>query len=140
MKGQERTDEYYAQWNKLGNGQLEESSYVDLFLTSDAMVHDSGSFTTEYLFMQKPVMYLVGKDKVDQRFNTFGKEAFGCHYQGENAEQIERFIVDVLLGGDDPKQADRAAFYDKWLAPKEGFMPSQMILKTIEDFIEKGSY
>ena len=138
--GQERTDAYYAHWDELENGQLEESSYVDLFLTSDAMIHDSGSFTTEYLFIRKPVMYLVGKDKIERRFNTFGMEAFRCHYQGENEDQIEHFIVDTVINGSDPKQTDRSAFYDRWLAPKEGLMPSQKIMKTIEDFIEKGSY
>ena len=138
--GQEKTDEYYARWANLENGQLEESSYVDLFITSDAMIHDSGSFTTEYIFTQKPVMYLVGKDKVEERFSTFGLQAFHCHYQGESAEQIERFIVDTVIGGDDPKKVDREAFYNKWLAPKDGLMPSQKIIKTIEDFIERGSY
>lgn len=138
--GQEKTDEYYHRWDSLENGQLVESSYVDLFLTSDAMIHDCGSFTTEYLFMQKPVMYLVRTEQVDQRFNDIGKEAFHCHYQGESSEQIEHFITDTLMGGDDPKQADRTAFYDKWLAPKDGLMPSQKIIQTIEGFIEKGTY
>ena len=138
--GQERTEEYYARWANLENGQLEESSYVDLFLTSDAMLHDCGSFTTEYIFTQKPVMYLVDSDKIDRRFNAIGLQAFQCHYQGENAEQIERFIVGTVIGGDDPKRADREAFYNKWLAPKDGLMPSQKIIKTIEDFIERGLY
>lgn len=138
--GQESTDDYYARWANLENGQLEESSYVDLFLTSDAMMHDCGSFTIEYLYTRKPVMYLVDSDKVDNRFNDIGMQAFHCHYQGESAEQVERFIVDTVIGGDDPKKVDREAFYNKWLAPKDGLMPSQKIIKTIEDFIERGSY
>lgn len=138
--GQEKTDEYYSRWSRMENGQLVESSYVNLFLTSDAMIHDCGSFTTEYLFTQKPVMYLLRTDQVDRRFNDIGVEAFNCHYQGENADQIERFIVDTVIGGNDPKQSARASFYKKWLSPEDGLMPSQKILKTIDEFIEKGRY
>ena len=138
--GQERVDEYYNHWNNLENGQLVETSYVDLFLTSDAMVHDCGSFTTEYIFTRKPVMYLVKTDQVDIRFNEIGKEAFYCHYQGENAQQIEQFITDVLLKGNDTKLSDRDAFYEKWLAPKDGLMPSRKVIQTIEYFIKRATY
>ncbi len=48
--GRNKTDSYYLKWKNLVNGQLEESDYVDLFLTSDAMIHDSGSFLVEYLY------------------------------------------------------------------------------------------
>ena len=46
-------DDYYDKWNSLDNGQLEEGDYFDLFLQSDAMIHDSVSFLSEYLYTMK---------------------------------------------------------------------------------------
>ena len=48
-----------SEWESLSNAQLETGKYVDLFMTSDAMIHDCGSFTIEYHYTLKPVMYLV---------------------------------------------------------------------------------
>lgn len=133
--GKERTDAYYAQWDQMSNTQLEESSYVDLFLTSDAMIHDCGSFTTEYLFTRKPVMYLVQKQGNEDKFCPFGKLAFNCHYHGATAEDIERFLQEVVLSGHDEKKAQRQQFYDAYLAPKDGLLPSQKIIQILEDTI-----
>lgn len=134
--GQERTDAYYRRWAEGDNTQLEESGYVDLFLGSDAMIHDSGSFTTEYLFLNKPVMFL-SEPQSDPRqlFNTFGEKAYQCHYHGHNVEDIEGYIQDVVLRGNDPMAAQRKAFFDTYLAPQDGVMPSQRILDVIEQTI-----
>ena len=42
--GIKRTDSYYKQWCTLENCQLETEEFIDLFMTSDAMIHDCGSF------------------------------------------------------------------------------------------------
>lgn len=61
--GKEKTDHYYSAWESLSNAQLETGEYVDLFMSSDAMIHDCGSFTIEYHYTLKPVLYLVnGKE------------------------------------------------------------------------------
>ncbi|MGC9375920.1 MAG: hypothetical protein ACP5DQ_12890, partial [Bacteroidales bacterium] len=41
--GKEKTDEYFKKWTELPNGQVHEGEYIDLFLTSDGMIHDSSS-------------------------------------------------------------------------------------------------
>ena len=135
--GEKRTDEYYKRWNELPNGQLEESSYVDLFLTSDAMIHDSASFTTEYLYTQKPVMYLVRNESQDNVRTPFGDLVFNAHYHGHNVDDIEDFLRDVVLGGDDPMAVRRQDVYDKYLKPVDGLLPSQKIVKTIEQMINQ---
>lgn len=134
--GEERTKAYYDKWATMENTQLEESSYIDLFMTSDAMIHDCGSFTTEYLFVNKPVMYLTHDDKFASRFNRIGLEAFGCHYQGRDMEEVEQFISEVVVEGNDPKRDDRQRFFDKHLKPINGLMPSEMVIRTIEEAIE----
>ncbi|MBR3529024.1 MAG: CDP-glycerol glycerophosphotransferase family protein [Bacteroidales bacterium] len=133
--GEERTKNYYDQWATMENTQLEETSYVDLFLTSDAMIHDCGSFTTEYLFVNKPVMYLTHDDHYAERFNRIGLKAFGCHYQGCNIADVERFVRDTVVGNEDPKAADRKQFFDTYLKPIDNMMPSERVIMEIEKAI-----
>ena len=137
--GKERTEAYYAQWAQMENTQLEETSYVDLFLTSDAMVHDSGSFTSEYLFTQNPVMFLVNSDAFSDKFNAFGKEAFACHYHGRTEEDVDKFLRDVVLKGDDPMRPQRSQFFAAHLAPKNNLLPSQRIIEIINNTINNTS-
>ena len=131
--GGDKVNAYYRRWAEMPNTQLEESSYVDLFLTSDAMIHDCGSFTTEYLFTHKPVMYLTHDTHYKERFSPFGLEAFECHYRGAEVEDIENFLKKVVIEGDDPMKGQRLAFFDKYLQPINGLLPSEMILKILKD-------
>ena len=133
--GAERTEDYYHRWDELSNGQLEETEYVDLFIGSDAMIHDSGGFTTEYLYQRKPVMYLL-KNNPQDVFNDFGIMSFNQHYHGCTREDIEHFIEDVVLGGNDPKKEGREQFFREYLGPYNGALPSENIMKTIESLIE----
>lgn len=135
--GEKKTTEYYNRWDRLDNTQLVSDGYVDLFLTSDAMIHDCGSFTTEYLFTLKPVMYLCRKDTdMTDKFNEFGIKSFNCHYQGQTAEDVERFLREVVLENQDPMRSQREQFFEEYLKPKDGLLPSQKILKVLEDTIE----
>lgn len=133
--GEERTEQYYNAWRDMPNGQLEESSYVDLFLTSDAMVHDSASFTTEYLYTHKPVMYLVKDERMRQSYTPFGEIVFDAHYHAHSLDDVEHFIRDVVLGGNDPMAEDRERVYKQYLQPIDGMMPSERIIYEIEKMI-----
>lgn len=133
--GLEKTEAYYGKWASMSNTQLITDGYEDLFLTSDALIHDCGSFTTEYLFTKKPVMYLCKENDMTERFNAFGVQAFEHHYQGHSIEDIEKFIKEVVVDGNDPMKAQRECFFEKQLEPKDGVLPSQKILNTIEQFI-----
>ncbi len=136
--GIERTEKYYSQWQEMPNCQLEESSYVDLFLTSDAMIHDCGSFTTEYLFTKKPVMYLIKNDDFISKFSTFGLMSFNNHYHGRTEDDVRNFIESVVINGNDTMHEQREDFFNKYLAPNGGKMPSERIIETIEDAINGG--
>ena len=137
--GQEKTDAYYNKWASMENTQLEETSYIDLFLTSDAMIHDCGSFTTEYLFTRKPVMYLTHDDKYKERFSPLGLKAFECHYIGDTLEKIDGFIQDVVLNGNDPMKGCRDDFYKSYLYPNDNIMPSKKVINLLTQFIESSS-
>lgn len=132
--GEERTNNYYRQWEQLPNCQLEEGGYIDLFIGSDAMMHDSCSFTTEYLYQRKPVMYLL-KNNPQDVFNDFGIMSFEQHYPGRTREDIEHFIEDVVLAGNDPMREGREHFFKEYLGPYKGKLPSENIMRVIEDLI-----
>lgn len=108
--GEKRTTTYYNKWNEMENGQLDESDYVDLFASSDALIHDCGSFMIEYLALNKPVLYLINDTDIKNRFNDFGVEAFKCHYKAHSADGIRNFIEDTILQSDDPLISERVDF------------------------------
>jgi CDP-glycerol glycerophosphotransferase (TagB/SpsB family) len=51
--GKEKTDKYYKEWENGKNTILTTGSYMELFKSSDAMIHDCGSFIIEYLYTKK---------------------------------------------------------------------------------------
>ncbi len=129
--GTEKTNAYYKEWENLPNGQLEESDYADLFITSDAMVHDSSSFMAEYLAVNKPVLYTIRDQKIADRFNAIGKMAFEQHYHATNADGITKFIEDVVVNGNDIKRRQREAFVLEYLKPPYGLSATMNIYKII---------
>lgn len=100
--GKERTDEFYAFWENSPTTQLETGDYLDLFKTSDAMIHNCGSFTAEYLFVNKPVGYATGNlDGIKADMNDFGKACQDAHYTLTSADDIMKFIEQIVLDGND---------------------------------------
>jgi CDP-glycerol glycerophosphotransferase (TagB/SpsB family) len=119
--GPKRTDDYYNQWNSKPNTQLETGDYVALFSGSDAMVHDSGSFIVDYQYFRKPVMYVSQNIALSKKYgNDFSKMAYDQHYIGKTYDDIERFIVEVVLEGNDTMKSSRDEFYCKFMLPPNG--------------------
>lgn len=103
---------YEQRWRNLENaGVMEEGLYDRLFRDSDAMILDSVSFLSEYLYAHKPLL-LLKRD--GQFFNDFGKELIKIHYSadGGDYEAIERFIIDVVLGENDKNREKRENFFE----------------------------
>lgn len=122
---------YWKQWEEMENGQVETGSYTDFFMTSDAMIHDCGSFTIEYLYTGNPVMYLTHDSRKHmENLSSFARQAFRLHYIGETHEDIEHFIQRVLQGVDE-KKAERAQFYRDALLPPNGKSACDNIIQTI---------
>lgn len=125
--GEEKTTEYYQQWNRLPNTQLEEGDYVDLFLESDALIHDCGSFLIEYFFVDKPALYLVKTDHFKQEYNALGKAAFDHLEIGKNAGDISRFIEHAVLDEQDVFKEKRQVFFESRLRPPNNRLASENI-------------
>lgn len=128
--GIEKTNAYYQKWENLPNSVLIEDDYVDLFLTSDALIHDCCSFSVEYLYTQKPVMYIVKEDHLDDLCD-FGKLCFDMHYKGYTIEDIENFIENIILKENDYKKSQRDEFFYQELLPPHGKKVSENILDEI---------
>lgn len=128
--GHERTDRYYAAWAELPNAQLENGEYTHLFLDSDAMLHDCGSFIIEYLLTGKPCCYVQNRERIAQ-FNQMTNEALDTYYWADNMAGIRQFLDRVVLGGEDEKQPLRHAYAAKYLTPPHGQSAAQNIIDAI---------
>ena len=135
--GLEKTEDYYNRWANLANGQIEPGDYIDLFKTSDAMIHDCASFTVEYLYARKPVLFQIRDEKVKEEFNSFGQMCLEQHYLAYSIEETEQFIKDVVIAGKDPKKEQREQFYKQYLYPADGVMPSEKIFNILKTAIGK---
>lgn len=132
--GEERTKNYFAEWDIRENCQVVDGGYVDLFIDSDALVHDSGSFLAEYLMLNKPVAYTIGERGASGEFNEFGNEALKCHYMVTNEEELRKFIQNVILEQDElsPK---RNSFLSSNLLLNDGISSTTKIVRTITNKI-----
>jgi len=125
--GKEKTDIYYEFWSSQTNTQLNESNYIDLFLTSDAMIHDSGSFMVEYLYTQKPVIFLVADKGITERFNEIGKMTFEQLYHGNCEKDIITFINEIVIGENDYKKNRRIDFFENFIKPPNNTLASENV-------------
>ncbi len=130
--GIETTQKYYDKWANLENGQLEEGSFIDLFMTSDAMILDSLSFIAEYTAVNKPALFTIGKTS-RVFLNPFGKDCFENLYiaKGNLTQEIEVFIQEVILEGNDYKKGQREAFIKENIMPPHGKDASRNIYDLI---------
>lgn len=128
--GKEKADAYYNKWRNGDNTQLELGEYIGLFMYSDAMIHDCGTFIIEYHYTHNPVLYLLNGTDHYKDLNEFGAMAFDLHYKGRCKEDIETFINKVIEGRDEMKEA-REKFYNDYLLPPDGYSATDNIIKAI---------
>ena len=133
--GKEKTDIYYNKWVNLENGQFGKGYYIDLFLTSDALIHDSGSFMAEYLFTGKPSLFMVRDESIMDYWNFFGEKSLAVHYQSRNQKQVIDFIENVVLNENDSMKEERNAFVKNTLLPENNLTASENILNYLENEI-----
>jgi CDP-glycerol glycerophosphotransferase (TagB/SpsB family) len=130
--GKERTDQYYELWQQMPNTQLETGQYADLFMTSDAMIHDSGSFVVEYLYANRPVMFVSNNlQSILATQSEFGLQAYKQAYIGREAGDIRHFIDEVVLRENDPMRPQRKQFFSDYLLPPGGKTVAQNIVEDI---------
>jgi len=126
--GEQRAKDYYDFWQNNPYTQLETGDFVDLFKGSDAMIHDSGSFVVDYLFFNKPVLYdHPNIEGIKSTADNVGKKAYDLHYHLKSMEDIDKFLEQVVIGGQDYMRVQRSEFYERFLKPSGD--------KTVAEFI-----
>jgi len=139
FKSYDEYDEYIAKWNSLPNGKaVQEANYLRIFRTSDAMIMDSGSFLGEYLYTGKPLLFLT---RPEQCFLELGKKVVNAYYKtpGENYAEIERFINDVVIGGNDKMREKRLNVFSEEFdyVKSNGMIASDYICNEVFKLIGK---
>lgn len=131
--GLEKTDKYFEFWASRENTQLELGEYADLFMESDAMIHDSGSFLAEYLFVKKPVLYLVATASYQNYYNDFGKEALAACRLATDEESILGFVESLIADALNVK-VEHEQFLERYGFERAN-SPSMKILHEISEGI-----
>lgn len=136
--GKTRTDKYFEAWDLMPNTQFENSSYIGLFMTSDALIHDCASFTVEYHYSKKPCLFTARDiECIREPLNELGRAALDAHYFAHTESEIRQFIDHVVLDGEDTKKEDREQFFQKYLLPPNGKTVAFNIYDNIVDSIWK---
>lgn len=129
--GKKKTDDYYNYWNKRENTLLSETrDYIDDFILSDAIIHDSGSFTIEYLYTLKPALF-IGERPNDEHLTPSAVAAFDCYYFAKSKVDIENFINFLIEDKEDIMLSRKVAFKNEYLQVNE----KQVAQNIIDDIL-----
>ncbi|HEF4457837.1 TPA: hypothetical protein SAK09_000910 [Campylobacter coli] len=136
--GEEKTNKYLEDMKNNSNVIYDDnmSYYFQSFADSDAIIHDCGSFTAEYLFTGKPACYmLMQEDDISNKFLNIGQKCLENYYHAFNEKDIINFIQDVVIDENDTLKESRELF-SKYLKINYPFV-GETILKYIQDEILK---
>ena len=110
-------DKYLAKIAVLPNVEYQNGGeYLETFVNSDALIHDCGSFSAEYLFVNKPCCYMLKSDEMTElNSNDFHKKCIDLHYPAYNEQEIIDFIENVVIKNNDIKSKERQEFVQQEL-------------------------
>lgn len=131
-------EHYISLWEELPNGRVSmEESYLELFATSDGMIMDSNSFLAEYMYVNKPLLFLT---REEQTFNELGRKILNAYDQkdGRDYVEIERFLEDIVLNGNDNKKEVREKYFKSYLdyCSLNGCLAGQKIYNDIISLLQ----
>ncbi len=129
---------YLQAWNELPNAQVVTGGYyLDIFATSDGLIHDGGSFIAEYQFTHKPSIFLT---RDTQKFNELGRKILDASYlvDGSDTQAIAELIKKVFVDGEDFKRDERRKVFDELLNWRRvnGTSASEFIFRNIVDALQ----
>lgn len=130
--GEKKTEEYYGFWENQPHTQLDEGEYEELFLTSDAIIHDCSSFIVEYAFTRKPSLYLVNENNLKGLLNEFGEGVMSIYQKARCGEEIEGFINDIINEKVDSSKEKWSYFNDYVDRYYKDKLPSERIIDDIK--------
>jgi hypothetical protein len=130
--GRKKTDAYYDFWKEQPYTQLDEGDYYDLFLSSDAIIHDCSSFIVEYAFTGKPCLYLVNYNNLKGLLNEFGEGVMQVYKQARSVKEINNF-VDSVINNMAIVNKNKLVYFDNYVERYyKNKLPSERIIVDIK--------
>lgn len=133
--GEKRAKEYYEKWNRMENTSLCEGDGYPVFKTSDALIHDCASYLLDYIYTQKPCLYVSFSGKLNVEAAEDGKDAYNAHYHAKTEFDIECFIQQVVIDGEDSMQSQRKDVLLNHILPKKGKSATENIIDSIKEIL-----
>lgn len=130
--GKEKTDKYYKFWHEERYTQLDEGDYDDLFLSSDAIIHDCSSFIVEYAFTLNPCLFLTNENNLYDILNEFGKGVISIYEVAKTAQEIESFVIGVITSTIKVDKFKLNYFNNYVENYYAGMLPSERIIEDIK--------
>ena len=134
--GEKKTKLYYRIWQHRKNTQLELDEYSDLFLSSDGIIMDSISFISEYLFVNKPALFMEKDNTISNKFNEFGLLTYNLLYKSQTKKGLINFIEKIILKENDDKKKQREEFLNQYLIPPNDHTATDNIFYYINDYLK----
>lgn len=131
--GEDRTNAYYHAWQDLSNTQFEKGDYLGLFKYSDAIIHDCASFILEYLYMDKPSMFLVSETNSFEEMYDYVRGGLDCYEKGQSKNDIDTFIKS-LIDNKDNNKIQREDYIKAQLLPPGGRTACENIIDSILNY------
>lgn len=138
--GPARSAKYLSDLAKYSNVTIDTANeYLATFARSDALIHDSGSFSAEYLFTGNPALFLSTPNRDPAlQFTPLGQECLRHHYHATSVEQIYDFIERVVLAGDDSQKNSRQRFARSTLMPHYPHA-SERVVRRLSSVVKRGA-
>lgn len=135
--GEDKTENYYKQWDLSPNSFFTDSDYIDLFKTSDGLINDSGSFLAEYFYTGRPQLFVAHDKGISERFNEFGKYIFERVYVAHEMKDIENFVNEVIINHQDSMKKIRMKEINDYKNKFNVTTSSQRVIESIKHIILK---
>ena len=109
---EDQWNDYVTSFLSSANAVYEDDGpYYESFRKSDAIIHDCGSFLSEYFYTGKPQCYiLASREAKEAQFDDWGFALIDHTYQAYDESDITKFIDKVVIGGSDPMKEARQEF------------------------------
>ncbi|MCG9508260.1 CDP-glycerol glycerophosphotransferase family protein, partial [Providencia rettgeri] len=138
--GYDKTQNYYHFWESQSYTQLDNGEYDSLFLESDGIIHDCSSFIVEYMFTQKPRLFILNSNEnVFLLLNDFGEKIIQGYQFARNELDMENFITDLIACN--TSYTNKNTYFNDYLQKYyTDTLPSRAIISAIKSSLSHHSY
>lgn len=100
----ENLDNFLSQWKKIGSIETG-GNYFNLFLSSDLLITDCGSFVVEYLFSKNPCIYLIKNNL--KNHSKLNQKIIKNYYCAKNKKDLEDWFNRIIIQKEDNLEPKR---------------------------------